>query len=135
MTLLTKTYQLSVHRGGVFVSPAHLVYLLGAVIIIMTMVFRKNIVVPSILFTILVAWVYKGSLVFGLQSLFNADLYAATQLFNVFLIITIMVAMLKAANAIGADKIMIQPIQKLMVSPSIAYLILALATFGISLFF
>lgn len=116
-------------------TPAHVVYLLGALIIILTMVFRKNIVVPSILFTIFVAWAYKGSLIFGLQSLFNADLYAATQLFNVFLIITIMVAMLKAASAVGADKIMIRPIQKLMINPSIAYVILALATFTISLFF
>jgi len=116
-------------------SPAHWVYLLGALVIIITMIFRKNIVVPSILFTILVAWVFNGSLVFAIQSLFNANLYAATQLFNVFLVISLMVAMLRAASALGSDQIMIKPIQKLMVSPSIAYLILATATFVISLFF
>ncbi|MCL6453297.1 MAG: hypothetical protein K6T78_06645 [Alicyclobacillus sp.] len=116
-------------------TPAHWVYLLGALVIIIAMIFRKNIVVPSIVFTILVAWVYNGSFVFGIQSLFNADLYAANQLFNVFLVITLMVGMLRAASSLGADRIMIRPIQKLMVSPTIAYLILAAATFVISLFF
>ncbi|MDQ0191425.1 hypothetical protein JI721_04775 [Alicyclobacillus cycloheptanicus] len=116
-------------------SLAHWMYLIGALVIIVAMVFRKNVVVPSIVFTILVAWTFKGSVIFGIESVFNADLYAAGQLFNVFLLITIMVAMLKAASAMGADKIMIQPIQKLMVSPAIAYLILVVATFVISIFF
>lgn len=116
-------------------TPAHWTYLVGAFVIVVAMIMRKNIVMPSIVFTILVAWVYKGSLIFGLQSLFNASLYAATQLFNVFLIITLMVAMLKAASTIGADKFMIQPVKKTMVNPFIAYLILIVATFLISLFF
>lgn len=116
-------------------SPAHWVYLLGALVIIATMVFRKNIVVPSIIFTLLVAWVFSRSIVSGVEAVFNADLYAANQLFNVFLVISLMVAMLKAASSFGADKIMIRPIQKLMISPFIAYLILVLATFVISLFF
>ncbi len=122
-------------QGGGNLSATHWMYLLGALVIIVTMIFRKNIVVPSIVFTILVAWVYKGSLIFGFQSLFNADLYAANQLFNVFLVISLMVAMLKAASSIGADQLIIKPVQKLMVSPTVAYLILAVATFLISLFF
>ncbi|MCL6547359.1 MAG: hypothetical protein K6T30_00445 [Alicyclobacillus sp.] len=99
------------------------------------MVFRKNIVLPSMVFTILVGWAYKGSIVTGIQAVFNAGLYAATQLFNVFLLIAIMVAMLKAASSIKADQVMIRPIQRLMINPFFAYVILVLATFVISLFF
>jgi hypothetical protein len=117
------------------VTLAHWTYLLGALVIVITMMTRKNIVVPSLVFTFVVAWTYKASIVFSIQTIFNANLYAATQLFNVFLIISIMVAMLQAAHYVGADLYMIRPIQRLMRSPWIAYLVLVVATFTISLFF
>ncbi|MCL6626958.1 MAG: hypothetical protein K6T68_10305 [Alicyclobacillus shizuokensis] len=114
---------------------AHWVYLLGALAVVLTMVFRKNLVVPSLIFTFLAAWAYQGSLIAAMESIFNADLYAATQLFNVFLIISIMVAMLRAAHHIGADVYMVRPIQKLMRNPLVAYIVLVLATAAVSLFF
>ncbi|WP_067932210.1 hypothetical protein [Alicyclobacillus kakegawensis] len=114
---------------------AHWVYLLGALVVVATMVFRKNLVVPSLVFTFLVAWAHQGSVIAAVESIFNADLYAATQLFNVFLIISIMVAMLRAAHHIGADVHMVRPIQKLMRTPLVAYTVLVLATAAISLFF
>ncbi|WP_197945526.1 hypothetical protein [Kyrpidia spormannii] len=116
-------------------SLAHWMYLLGALIIVIAMIARKNIVLLSMVFTILVAWANQGSIVKAVQALFNANLYAATQLFNIFLIIAIMVAMLKSASSIHADRLMVKPIQKLMVTPVIAYIVLVIATFLISLFF
>ncbi len=68
---------------------AHWMYLVGTLVIIFTMLFRQNVVVPAILVTFLVGWIFSGSFTFGLQTIFNASLVAAGELFNIFLIIAI----------------------------------------------
>ena len=104
-------------------------------IIILTMVFRKGVVLPSLLGTFVIAWVYKGSIVDGFTAIFQANMVAATELFNIFLIITFMMALLHSLRDIGADEKMIQPIQKMMVNGHISFFILIAVTYIISLFF
>lgn len=114
---------------------SHWVYIVGTAAIVIAMIARKNVVVPSIVATLLLGWVFKGSFIDGIQAVFNSSVYAADQLFNIFLVIAVMVAMLKAVSATGADKLMVAPIQKLMHGPKIAYLVLIVATFLIATFF
>lgn len=114
---------------------AHGLYLLGTLVIIATMLLRQNIVMASLVFTFLVAWAYGGSLVGGLQAIFNAIMTAAGELFNIFLIIALMTALLQALKEIGADERMIRPFEKVMVNGHLAYWILAFVTYMISLFF
>jgi hypothetical protein len=99
------------------------------------MLFRKGIVLPLIIGTFLVGTVYKGSIIAGFQAIFNANLVAAQQLFNIFLIISIMIALLNSLKDLGADKRMVTPIQKIMVNGHVSYLVLMVATYVISLFF
>lgn len=99
------------------------------------MAFRKGVVLPTLLGTFLVAWAYKGSVISGFTAIFNANLVAAKELFNIFLIITFMVALLHALKDLGADRRMIEPIQKFMTNAHIAFLILIAVTYVISLFF
>ncbi|MDZ5471308.1 hypothetical protein SM124_06065 [Bacillus sp. 31A1R] len=114
---------------------AHWLYGVVTLVVILTMIFRKGVVLPTILGTFLVAWIYKGSLVGGFTSVFNANLTAAKELFSIFLIITFMVALLHSLRDLGADKQMISPIQKVMTNGHIAYFVLVGVTFVISLFF
>ncbi|GGC99890.1 membrane protein [Thalassobacillus devorans] len=114
---------------------AHWVYAIVTLAVIMTMIFRKGVVLPTLLGTFLVAWIYNGSLVSGFTSVFNANLTAAKELFSIFLIITFMVALLHALKDLGADRQMIAPIQKVMTNGHIAFIMLILVTFVISLFF
>lgn len=114
---------------------AHWLYALVTLTVIITMIFRRGVVLPTLLGTLLVAWVYKGSLVGGFTSVFNANLVAAKELFSIFLIITFMVALLHSLKDLGADTRMIAPIQKVMTNGHVAYFVLILATFVISLFF
>lgn len=114
---------------------AHWVYLLVTVAVIIIMLFRKGIVLPLIIGTFLVGAVYKGSVIAGFQAIFNANLVAAQQLFNIFLIISIMIALLNSLKDLGADRRMVIPIQKIMVNGHISYLVLMVATYVISLFF
>lgn len=114
---------------------AHWMYLIGTTVIILTMLFRQNVVVPAIVVTFLVGWIYTGSFVSGLQSIFNASLTAAGELFNIFLIIAIMTALLHSLKSIGADQQMITPFQRVMKNGHISFWILVFVTYSISLFF
>lgn len=114
---------------------AHWMYLAGTVIIILTMLFRQNVVVPAILVTFLVGWIFSGSFTFGLQTIFNASLIAAGELFNIFLIITIMTALLHSLKSLGTDEMMITPFQRVMKNGHISFWVIVFVTYSISLFF
>ncbi|MCT2534355.1 hypothetical protein NC661_09880 [Aquibacillus koreensis] len=116
-------------------SLSHWLYGFFTLAIIITMIFRRGVVLPTLLGTFIVAWVYQGSIVDGFTAIFNANLVAAKELFNIFLIITFMVALLHSLKDLGADKRMIQPIQKMMVNGHVAFWVLIVVTYVISLFF
>ena len=111
-------------------SLGHWLYLIGIIVVIVTMLLRRNVVIPSIVFTILVGWSFSGSFTKGIQAVFNASLVAGQDLLNIFLIIGIMVALLKSLTAIGADEMMVIPLKKMMVSPLVSYIVLSVATFS-----
>lgn len=114
---------------------SHWLYAIFTLLIIITMIFRKGVVLPSLVGTFIIAWVYKGSIVSGFTALFEANLVAATELFNIFLIITFMMALLHSLRDIGADQKMVMPIQKVMTNGHISYFVLAGVTYAISVFF
>lgn len=114
---------------------AHWLYGVVTVVVILTMIFRRGVVLPTLVGTFLVGWVYQGSFVGGLTSIFNANLVAAQELFNIFLIITLMVALLNSMKDLGSDQRMIYPIQKIMVNGHVSFLLLIVVTYVISLFF
>ncbi len=114
---------------------AHWMYAIVTLLVIVTMLFRRGVVLPTIVGTFIVAWIFKGSFVGGLQAVFNANLVAAKELFSIFLIITLMVALLNSLKDIGADEKMIAPIQKVMKNGHIAFFVLVGITYVISLFF
>src|SRR5699024_12378381 len=89
----------------------------------------------TLLGTFIVAWVYQGSIVDGFTAIFDVNLVIAKELFNIFLIITFMIALLYSLRDLGADKRIIQPIQKLMVNGHISFFVLVAVTYVISLFF
>lgn len=114
---------------------SHWLYASFTIIIILTMVFRRGVVLPSLLGIFVIAWVFNGSIVEGFTSIFNANLVAATELFSIFLIITFMIALLHSLRDLGADQKMVLPIQKLMVNGHVSFFILAAVTYIFSLFF
>lgn len=117
------------------ITAAHWIYLVGIVAILVTMIYRKNIIVPAVSFTFLTALVFSGSIVTGLASVFNASLVAAQELFNIFLIIALVTGMLGALRALGADKRMVAPFRGVMRNAHLSWWALIVVTYFISLFF
>ncbi|WP_042267445.1 hypothetical protein [Paraburkholderia heleia] len=116
-------------------TPAHFCYLAGVVAIIATMIFRANVVVPAILATFAVAFAWSGKLLTGFQAIFMGSLTAAHELFNIFLVIALMTALLNGLHELGADVRMVRPFKRIMANGHVAFFILALITYLISLFF
>ncbi|EGK14499.1 hypothetical protein ACFQ49_08450 [Kroppenstedtia eburnea] len=116
-------------------SVAHGTYALVTLVVIGTMLFRRGVVLPAWIGTWLVAWLWKGHLVTGLQAVFNANLVAARELFSIFLIIAFMVGLLRSLEDLGADRLMVAPVQRMMVNAHLSYFILAGVTYILSLFF
>jgi hypothetical protein len=114
---------------------AHWAYLLGVAVIIVTMLFRANVVVPSILATFLVVLASSGSPVTALGGIFNASFVAAKELFNIFLVIALVTALLNALKELRSDVRMVEPFRAVMKNGHIAFFVLALITYGVSLFF
>lgn len=114
---------------------AHWMYLIGVVCIIVTMMFRANVLVPSIVATFLVVLAWTGNPLDAVGSIFGASFVAAKELFNIFLVIALMTALLNSLKALKSDILMVRPFRVLMKNGTLSYLILAVITYLISLFF
>lgn len=114
---------------------AHWIYLLGMIVIVVVMIFRKNVVVPAVAATFFTAFAFTGNFATGLSSVFNASLVAAAELFSIFLIIALITALLGSLRAAGADRLMVQPFQRAMRTGTIAFFVIFGVTYVISLFF
>jgi hypothetical protein len=113
----------------------HWLYLAGVVMVILTMIMRRNVVIPCVVFTFVIGLIYTSSFIGAMQTVFTASLVAGTGLFNIFLIIGIMLALLRAVEREGADRLLVVPLKKIMRTPLTSYVVIIGATTLISLFF
>lgn len=113
----------------------HWIYALGTIAVVLTMIFRRNVLIPCIISTFLIALIYKGSLVGAVVSVFSAQMAALRELGSIFVIIGLMYAMLKSLSVTGADELLVAPMKKLMVTPLVSYIVIIVSTYVISLFF
>lgn len=121
--------------SGVTLGLAHWIYLASVFVIIGTMIFRANVVVPAVVGTFLVVTALSGSVVNGFIGIFSASFVAAQELFNIFLVITFMTALLNALKVIDADQLMVAPFRRIMRGGATSFLVIAAVTYGFSLFF
>lgn len=113
----------------------HWIYLLFIGIIIVAMVMKREVVLPSLIGIFIIGLVYTGSLIGASQALFNGMLVAGEDLFDIMLVIALMVAMLKSMEDIGADRIMVAPARRLMSNPNVAFWALGILMYFAAIFF
>ena len=119
----------------IVITAAHWAYLAGIAAVVLTMVLRANVVLPSIVATFVVALFWTASPVSAVASIFNASFVAAKELFNIFLVISLITALLNALKTLRSDVLMVQPFRAIMGNGHQAFFILAAVTYVISLFF
>lgn len=115
-------------------TPLHLVYLIGVIIILAVMVMRRDTPVICILFLFLLGLIATGTITGGIQTVFNASLYAAKEFMEIIATIALITALSKCLSELGSDYLMMKPLSRVMHSPSVAWWILGLVMLVFSLF-
>ncbi|UNK47875.1 hypothetical protein [Arthrobacter sulfonylureivorans] len=116
-------------------TPSTVVFLLGVLALVVAMVCRKNVVVPAIVATFLTALFYNGDVVQATMAVFRASIQAGTALFDLFVVIACITAMIAAMRNIGSDVLMTVPFTKIMLNGPTAYIVLFAVTYPLSLVF
>ncbi|WP_277369842.1 permease [Rhodococcus rhodochrous] len=114
---------------------AHIVFLLGLVGLIVAMALRKNVLIPAVVATFATALAYDGNVASAVMAVFRATLTAGGALFEIFVVIAAVTSMLAAMRTIGADELMVRPFGRWMINGRVAYVVLFVITYLLSLFF
>jgi hypothetical protein len=110
----------------------HYIYIAMVFVIILTMAFRKDTVLPCIIGLFMIGLASSGSVLTAVQVIFNAIIAAGKEFFGIIVIISLVVAMSKALSDIGADRLMMSPIKKFMINSNVAFWSLGLVMMTVS---
>ncbi len=100
---------------------AHWIYLLGIIVVLVTMALRLETPLVCIIAAFVLAWVSTGNLIQAVQAVFNAVQVAFTELLGIVLIISIIVAMAKMLEETGIANQIFHPIRAMLKGPYIAF--------------
>lgn len=112
----------------------HIIYLLGVITILTVMVMRKDTPIVCIIFLFVIGLCAGGTLVSGIQTVFNSILYAAREFMEVIGTIALVTALSKCLADLGSDQLMMKPMSRIMKSPSVTWWILGFTMLVFSLF-
>lgn len=121
---------------------SHWLYVLTVISIIISIIFRRDVIIPSIMGLFLIGFFAEtphvgilNNLIFSVQVVFSGLLNAGKLLFDIMLIIAIMVALLSSLRQQGADRLMVEPLKKLMIGPWTAFFVLGISMYLAAVFF
>lgn len=112
----------------------HFVYLIGVIFILTVMVMRRDTPMVCIMFLFLLGLAATGNVVGGIQTVFNAALFAAKEFMEIIAVIALVTALSKSLSDLGSDYLMMNPLSKIMWSPSASWWILGLIMMVFSFF-
>lgn len=111
---------------GVTLTVSHWIYLIGIIAVIILMVRKHDVIVPCLIGIFLIGMIHgHGSIILGVQTIFNSMMTAGKSLFEIMLVIALMVAMLKSLAAMKADQMMIAPAARMIKKPAVAFWVVA----------
>lgn len=118
----------------VVLTATHWVYAAFVILIFVFLAMKKDTSIIAILGLFIIGWMTLGSPVGGLQAIFNGMVRAGTVLLDVVFIISVVVALSKNLEHMGALQLMVSPFKKLMRSPKIAWWVVGIVMFIFALF-
>src|SRR5690554_6024291 len=99
----------------------HWIYIFMILIVLGVMIMRKATIIPCILGVFLIGVTGTGSFIRGIRGVFDSFIVAGVELIDVIFIISIIVAMSKMLEDIGASKVMVAPAAKIIKNPTVAF--------------
>jgi len=100
---------------------AHWVYLLGIIVVLITMAFRRETPLICVVAAFVLSLVITGSLIGAVQAVFNAIQVAFSELLGIVVIISMIVAMAKMLEETGIAEIMFSPVRRMFKTPAMAF--------------
>jgi TRAP-type C4-dicarboxylate transport system permease large subunit len=100
---------------------AHWVYAVFVLLIFVFLALKQDTSIIAILGLFIIGWITIGTPIGGLQAIFNGMVRAGIVLLDVVFIISVVVALAKGMEKIGALQLMVMPFKKLMKGPTVAF--------------
>ncbi|WP_455539864.1 hypothetical protein [Terrisporobacter sp.] len=114
---------------------AHYIYIIFVVIILITMILKKESVVPCVLGIFFIGLFFTKNIVGALNGVFNSFIVALNELGPIILIIGIMVALSKALEENHAIDFMVKPFSEIIKNPTTAFFVSGISMLIMSWFF
>ncbi|MDF2473784.1 MAG: transporter [Anaerocolumna sp.] len=102
----------------------HIAYIIITILILVALLFKKEIVVPCIAGILIIGFTYSGSVIKSIQILNNALINSSIELLNIIIVIALVVSMSKAMIDLGADEVMMNPVRKIIKNNKAAFWII-----------
>ncbi|MCI7812745.1 MAG: citrate transporter [Lachnospiraceae bacterium] len=118
----------------VTLSSLHYLYLIGVLFVVAVMIAREDTPIICISFLFILGLVGTGSLIGGIQTVFQVILYAAKEFMEIIATIALVTALSKCLTDLGSDYLLMTPMSHIMKKPAITWWILGIVMFVFSLF-
>ncbi len=100
---------------------AHWVYAVFVIIVVVTMVKRRDALIPCIAGTFVIGWVVTGTPIGAIETVFKSTALAGRELLDIILVISLIGGLAACLERIGAEQLMVAPARALMKSPAVAF--------------
>lgn len=114
---------------------AHYIYIVFMVIILITMLMKKDTIVPCILGVFFMGLFFEKNIFGAITAVFNSFIISLNELGPIILIIAIMVALSKALEANNAIQYMVRPFSKVIRNSNTAFFVTGFVMLILSWFF
>ena len=114
---------------------AHYIYILFMIIILITMIMKKDTIVPCVLGVFCLGIFYKHSIIGAMGAIFTSLIVSLNELGPIILIIAVMVALSKALEDNNSIHYMVKPFSKIIKNPTTAFFVIGIVMLLISWFF
>lgn len=121
-------------ESAVILTPLHVLYLVGVVSVLAVMVLRRDTPLVCTMFLFLLGALGLHSFIGGIQTVFNAILYAAREFMEIIATIALVTALSKCMGDLGSDRLLMEPMSKVMKTPARTWWLLGITMFLFSLF-
>lgn len=121
-------------ESAMIITPLHILYLVGVVSVLAVMVLRRDTPLVCTLFLFLLGALGLHSFIGGIQTVFNAILYAAREFMEIIATIALVTALSKCMAYLGSDRLLMEPMSKVMKTPARTWWLLGVTMFLFSLF-